>query len=489
VPAADEPLARRVASTAFRLGAAFAAVLALFGAALVVMLWALGRLAQAEDELARLDHAKHAGHNVAAQLREQYIHQAQTIIVEDASHLPRYEEATKAVRAATRGLVGLAATDEEKRRAAEIARLAEVSDIEFRSGVAEALGHHDGAALRQLHEQSERNVNEVVRKTDELNAIFEARSAAALAENNVLRRQVRLVTLACFGLAIVVAAVVGLLLMRSIVRPIAALRAGAERVGAGDLDVVISVSGRDELAALAAAFNRMTSDLTRHQEALVRSQKLASIGQVAAGVAHEINNPLGVMLGYLKLLRRDPALTGREELGIIEDEAHQCQRIVRELLDLARPQRLELAAVDLTELARDAALRLAESERLSGVEVCPPPAGAAAVVVRADDTRLRQVVNNVVMNAVEAGARRITLENRTHDSVAALVIGDDGPGMSPEVRERVFDPFFTTKPTGTGMGLAIAGAIIDAHAGRIEIDASPGAGTAVTMWLPVDERR
>jgi two-component system, NtrC family, sensor kinase len=469
-------------STAYRLGVAFAAILALFAAALLVELAALRRIALAEDELARLDHAKHAGHLVAAQVREQYIHQAHTIIVENGSNLTHYRSVAKITAATTQHLVRLAESADEKQVALEAARLAATSDAEFQRDVGGALERHDRAALLALHERTEQLANATVQKVEELNGILEARSAAALARTETLRSDARLVTVVCFGLAIVVAALVGLWVMRSILRPIAALRAGTERVGAGDLKARIEIEGRDEFAALAASFNKMTADLARNQEALVRSHKLASIGQVAAGVAHEINNPLGVILGYTKVLRREPPLAAREELQIIDDEVNQCRRIVEDLLDLARPHRLDLVSIDLTEIAGDAVQRLNETERLREVTVGAPAHGR--VLVRADEAKLRQVVVNVLRNAVEAATARVTLRAEAGDGGGVLVVSDDGPGMAPEVLNRVFEPFFTTKREGTGMGLAIAQAIVDAHAGRIEVASKPGEGTRVSIWLP-----
>src|SRR5262249_37105440 len=272
-------------STGYRLGAAFAAILALFAAALLVELGALGRIAQAEDELARLDHAKHAAHLVGSEVREQYIRQGHVLIGENASPLEDYGKVVETTAAACKHLLDLAETDDERARAIEIARLAAASDEQFRREVKEPLERGDRAALLTLHQCVERVAGDAVQKVDELSHIFEARSAAALPRTETLRSQARLVTLVCFGLAIVVATMVGLWLMRSILRPIAALRGGTERVGAGDLQSRIDLPEGDEFAALAASFNQMTADLRRNQEALVRSHKLASIGQIAAGVA------------------------------------------------------------------------------------------------------------------------------------------------------------------------------------------------------------
>src|SRR5215475_10600072 len=151
-------------STAFRLVAAFAAILALFAAALLVELGALRRISEAEDELARLDHAKHAGHLVSAQVREQYINQAHTIIEQNSPHLGHYADIVKATAAATQHLVELAETVDERQRAQEIARRAAESDAEFERDVPSALAQHDREALLALHERIERAANETVRK-------------------------------------------------------------------------------------------------------------------------------------------------------------------------------------------------------------------------------------------------------------------------------------------------------------------------------------
>ncbi|HET7500975.1 MAG TPA: ATP-binding protein [Kofleriaceae bacterium] len=227
----------------------------------------------------------------------------------------------------------------------------------------------------------------------------------------------------------------------------------------------------------------MAASLAREQAALVRSQKLASIGQVAAGVAHELNNPLSVILGYAKLLRAVPG-PHADDAAIIESEARQCQRIVSELLDLARPHRLDVQPVDLATLAREAVDRLDDAGALHDrkVEVI----AHAPVVVAADAGRIRQVIANVVVNAVQATAPngKITIDARSEPDAATLTIADDGPGIPADVLAQVFDPFVTTKAQGTGLGLAIAHAIVDAHGGRIWIASSAEAGTRVSLQLP-----
>lgn len=196
---------------------------------------------------------------------------------------------------------------------------------------------NDRAEVQRLHDQTEALVNRVVALNEELNRDLERRSDEARRAQAALLSRARAVQLACFALALLIGAGVGFVTVRSILRRLSALRAGAREIATGNLAARIAEHGGDELSELAGAFNRMAADLAHHQDALVRSQKLAAIGQVAAGVAHEINNPLGVILGYAKLLSRGGGADPNEGLGIIEDEARQCQRIVQGLLDLARP--------------------------------------------------------------------------------------------------------------------------------------------------------
>jgi two-component system, NtrC family, sensor kinase len=474
--------------TGRRLLAALAGVLMLFGAALAVELVTLRRIADAEAEVARLDHAKHAGHMAAAQVREQYIHQAHTLIEFGEGHLGHYAKVVTQTREAIAQLAAVAETPRDRTLARQMAELAEQNDRDFHDQVVPAIRAGDRSHVAELGDRLEAVVDRVVDLNATLNAELERRSAAARSRAEDLRRQALVVTIACFALAIVLAAGLGLWLTRTIVRRVEALRQGARRVGAGNLDARIGLAGNDEFAELAATFDQMAESLAREQAALVRSQKLASIGHVAAGVAHELNNPLTVILGYTKLLRAKPG-EHADELAIIDDEARQCQRIVAELLDLARPQRLEVEPVDLAVLAREAVDRLEDAGALRDrrIEVV----SREPVVVPADAGRLRQVIANVVVNAAEATAPsgKITIDAHAERDAAVLTIADDGPGIPPDVLAQIFDPFVTTKPHGTGLGLAIAQAIVDAHGGRISIASTPETGTRVSHLLPTAAAR
>ncbi len=482
MPAIEGPPLRSI--TGRRILAAFGAVLVLFGVAMSVELVTLRKIADAESDVARLDHAKHAGHMAAAQVREQYIHQAHTLIEFGPGHLDHYAKVVEATKASIVHLQAVAETASDTRLAQQIADLADLNDKDFRTTVVPAIARGDRAEVAKLGDALEAVVDRVVGINAQLNADLEGRSLAARHRAETLRERSVIWTIICFALAIGFAAAVGLWLTRTIVRRVESLRRGARRIGAGDLQARIELSGHDEFAELATSFNQMAASLAREQDALVRSQKLASIGQVAAGVAHELNNPLMVILGYTKLLRANPGANA-DELRIIDDEARLCQRIVQELLDLARPHRLEIVTVDLALLAREAV------ERLEGVGVLRDRVVKVTsdrpVMIAADAGKLRQVIANVVVNAAEAteATGTITIDASTTADQATLTIADDGPGISAEIRDQIFEPFVTTKVRGTGLGLAIAQAIVDAHGGRIEISSSPGSGTRVSLQFPV----
>jgi len=484
-----EPKPRR--TTARRIAGAFGLVLLLFALALIVMIVALDRIGAAEHEVARLDRAKHAGHHAAAMAREQYMHQAHTMLAWDSSHMDHYRVTAIAARHATEHLQREVAGHPGAAPAKEIARLVAESDRGFLEQVWPAIQRDDRSRIAELHHMTERPVEEVVALNTKLNHSLEAESEQAQQRAEQIRGTAGLTVIACFALAIAAAAAVGYYLMRSISRPVAALRASALRIGAGDLDARIALPGNDELADLARVFDGMAADLKRHQSELLEAHRLASIGQVASGVAHEINNPLGVILGYVTLLRREAPFADREELRIIDDETRQSLAIVAGLLDLARPVRLDPSDVDLGVVARDAATRLEETGRTDGVEIRFTE--ATIPKVSADEGKIRQIALNLLANAVEAAcdpkatAPIVEVAWSERERCVRLQIDDHGPGISPETMARVFEPFFTTRNKGHGLGLAIARTLARAHGGDIQLEPRPGGpGTRATLALPID---
>ena len=467
--------------------ASLALVVSFCGAMLLMTLATLQQLDRAEVDVAMLDKAKHAAHMAEAQLREQYIHQAHCIIERDLSHVPHYRATVATTRAAIDRLSRLVRQASDRSKVRTLANLAAKNDLQFRTRIVPALKSASHAVLVDLHRKVVPIVAQVTRINAQLSHTLNQRSAAARKNANSLRRRTRTMAIACFGSAFVVAVLVGGFLTRRIGGRVAQLRGGAQRIAAGELDARVELTGRDEFAELAQAFNQMSTDLASHQAGLLRAQRLASIGQVAAGVAHEINNPLAVILGYAKMLQQKVTEPHAEKLAIIADEARQCQRIVEDLLMLARQQQLSRATFDLAATCRDEIERLQETGKLQRdrASVHAPESGVA---VHADEGRLRQVLANLLINAAEASEQgAITVSIRRNQTHAQVGVKDHGPGMNDEQREKATEPFYTTKATGVGMGLAISQALVEAHGGSISIRSNDDQGVTVCIDIPAGE--
>ena len=239
--------------------------------------------------------------------------------------------------------------------------------------------------------------------------------------------------------------------------------------------------------AFLAVGNQAVASLERIQaeEVAKRREALAAVGEMAAGLAHEVRNPLGAIHGAVQvLLTETDTRRAREMLEVIQEETARLGRVVGEFLDYARPSTRRREAVDLADLARSA-LRSAEAAG-QGVRATvrvadgtPPAAG--------DPDQLQRAVGNILRNAREAagpgGSIRVDVAPEGSDRVA-IRIEDDGPGIPTEALPRLFQPFYTTKPGGTGLGLALVHRLIEAHGGEVRVDARPDLGAAFTLILP-----
>jgi len=240
---------------------------------------------------------------------------------------------------------------------------------------------------------------------------------------------------------------------------------------------------------------RIEEELKRQQETLYQAEKLATMGQLLAGVAHELNNPLSVVLGQSDLLRElvtDPTIATRAEK--INQAASRCARIVKNFLALARQHPPERLTVKLNQIMREAVELLAYPLRVDGVDICfdlAPDLPAFA----GDPHQLHQVVVNLVSNAQQAmhdlpPPRRLTIQTRSGPAPGriTLSLADTGPGIPQELQAKIFEPFFTTKPqgVGTGLGLSLCQGIIEGHGGVIRVESQPGEGAIFRIELPVN---
>jgi len=319
----------------------------------------------------------------------------------------------------------------------------------------------------------------------------------------------------------------------SLVLPLEQLAGAARAIGAGEFGARAPVVGTREIAEVAQAFNAMTEALARRSEALEkavaelresnqrlrearagldRAERLAAVGRLAAGVAHEVGNPMGALLAFMDLASRDSGISagGREQLARGQREGERVRRILRQLLDFSSPPRGARVPIELARLCEETAALVRAQQRYARIRIEvaaegePPPA-------LADASGVAQIVLNLLLNAADALCQgspepwiRVTLRcatarvragdpdreaaapRRRCDAVECL-IEDNGPGIAEEDRERVFDPFFTTKPPGEGTGLGLANAVRFAEEfdGTLELlPARPGGGAVFVLRLP-----
>ncbi len=327
------------------------------------------------------------------------------------------------------------------------------------------------------------------------------------------------------GLAAVLASLVGVGFIVVVVhRPVKDLIAGTHKVAGGDLSHRLSVHSRDELGELADSFNRMTADLERAREeitawartleervqkktreleraqtSLVASEKMASLGKLAAVVAHEVNNPLFGILTYARLVLKaleqnqvDPARRAElvDQLGVIERESRRCGEIVRNLLTFARQSPPRKEPQDLNTLVERALTLLHHQLELQEVGL-EKNLAADLPLCRCDGHQIQQAILALLMNAAEAMRQGGTLRVATERDEAAGVrirIRDTGPGIPPEVLPHIFEPFFTTKEDQhrTGLGLTVARNIIEQHGGNLAVESVAGQGAEFVIALPTD---
>jgi len=292
--------------------------------------------------------------------------------------------------------------------------------------------------------------------------------------------------------------------------PVRLLQRGVRRVARGGFDYKIDLKTGDEMQALAEAFNDMTArlsvtyaDLERqvHERSrqLVRSERLAGVGFLAAGVAHEINNPLASIAFCSEALenRLGSMLEGQEGgdakvvrnyLRMIQEEAFRCKNITEKLLDFSRCADIQRERTDMASLIQGVVEMIRHMGKYRGKRIVFQP--REAVMAHVDSQEIKQVVLNLVVNALDSmepdGTLRIDI--RHAEGMAELVFADDGCGMSPEVLENIFEPFFTKRKVGkgTGLGLSITHRIVSQHHGEI-MAASPGEGAGATfvVRLPI----
>ncbi len=315
-----------------------------------------------------------------------------------------------------------------------------------------------------------------------------------LSWNNPQRHVVLLV--AASG-AVVICAVLFLALIFLVNRPMRELQREIARVGEGDLNVSVTFANRnDEIGDIGRNFNRMVTQLRDshkeidrlHRTQISRAEHLATMGELATGLAHEIRNPLAGIAGVIEIIGRDlpPTSPARQVVKEVKHEVLQINRIVSDLLDCARPKPPDIRLSDLNDTAEHSVMLARQQVISKPIQVdfvrcndLPP--------VHHDSGQIHQVVVNLILNSLQAidgpGVVRVEVGRADHSATVAVI--DNGRGIAPEHLPNIFRPFYTTKGNGTGLGLSLARRIVEDHGGRIEVISQPGHGSRFTVFLPL----
>ncbi len=278
---------------------------------------------------------------------------------------------------------------------------------------------------------------------------------------------------------------------RILTEPIQNMITVIRQVKKGRLDLRMPVESNDELGELAIAFNKMTHMIRRNREmeaSLAQQGKMASLGVLSSGVAHEINNPLGVILGYASYMegKMSPDEPYYEFIHEIKRESKRCKKIVQDLLSYARTPKPNLAETDIHELLSqivDFAANHTDMHQVCVLKEFVPNLPH----IQVDGDQLRQVAINLILNAGAAmqDGGQLVVRTTFDESWVNIIFADNGAGIPEENLEKIFEPFFTTRARGTGLGLAITKQIIEQHQGQITLDSTVGVGTTITVRLPV----
>jgi len=294
-------------------------------------------------------------------------------------------------------------------------------------------------------------------------------------------------------------AVLGYVISRRMTRPLTELGQAVDRIAAGRIENPPAVSTRekDEIGALADRFNLMARRLRDSQREaeeaqaqVIRGERLASVGECAGSLAHEIRNPLGAVVAAARMLSsRAPQATtyDREQLaGVIADEARRLNRILSDFLAFARPRPLARQPHSMNALVGEV-LDLLRLDDLAGGRTLEPRVAPESGPCEMDRDQVKQVLWNLLRNALEAtpAGGRVVVETAFERGAVVVQIADEGPGIPPERQARLFEPFFTTKKGGSGLGLAIAHRIVSAHGGTLAVSSAPGEGTRARVTLPL----
>jgi signal transduction histidine kinase len=284
-------------------------------------------------------------------------------------------------------------------------------------------------------------------------------------------------------------------------RPLEELKKVIGRVSRGDLGARVDFANRnDDVGQLGQQFNEMIQQLEEnrteierlHQGEMARAEHLATIGELAAGLAHEIRNPLAGIAGVVEVMGRElpQASSSRTVLPEVQSEIQHIQAILNDLLAYARPRPPEFHPADLNATVEQAVFLARQQVRTTPIEIALEPCRRLPRILH-DPVQVQQVILNLLLNGIQAitNQGKIAVALRQEGEYAVVRIRDNGKGISRESLPKIFKPFFTTRKEGTGLGLPLAKGIVESHQGRIEVTSEPERGAQFDVWLPISRAR
>ena len=308
---------------------------------------------------------------------------------------------------------------------------------------------------------------------------------------------VQWILIAAVFFAILLCFVLLAVLLVLIERPLEELMDTIARVRRGDLTARVGFARReDDVGELGRQFNEMVEQLDQnrqeieelHSREMARAEHLATLGELAAGLAHEIRNPLAGIAGVVDIMGKElPANSAsRGVIAEVHSEILHIQAILNDLLSYARPRPPNFHPANLNTTIEQAVLMARQQVLTKPIQVSSEP-NPALPLVEHDPALIQQVVLNLVLNGIQAisGTGQVKVGLREEPGFAIVQVSDTGRGISAEALPRIFKPFFTTRNEGTGLGLSLANSIVQSHGGRIEVSSTPGEGTLFKVWLPV----
>jgi signal transduction histidine kinase len=312
-----------------------------------------------------------------------------------------------------------------------------------------------------------------------------------------------LTDLVLVGLIIVfIAAISGVVVSRKFTAPLEALSAAVRKVGKGNFEVNVDIESRDEVGQLSTSFNEMAGELKEREHslktaqlALVQSEKMAAVGTLSAGLAHEVKNPLSAVLGYAQLSKRkleQPEIV-KKHLETIENETRRCNEIISNLMQFSRAEKGEFTDVAINEVVEKSIGIVDHQLGLNNVHVNMDLAQDIPEII-GNPNQLQQVLMNLAINAQQAmgpDGGTVDIVTACDDDKVYISVSDTGPGISEEVAKKIFEPFYTTKAAGegTGLGLSVTYGIIQDHKGDIRVERADSGGARFVIELPLDISR